>query len=139
MEDKICLDCRRIENEPNEEMIYEVLSSNLSSNGCILLKREQFVTTYLSGVIVNKLMRESRARFVILHLAPVFFTDVLVTIYTRPFAVLDIIHPKGILHVVVPLILVLAQTLKSIVVSNNIKLIIHKYNNLIKRFFIRIQ
>lgn len=76
----------------------------------------RFVTTYLSGVIVNKLMSKSRAWFVILHLAPVFFTDVLVTIYTRPFAVLDIVHPKGILHVVVPLILVLTQTLKNVVI-----------------------
>jgi len=67
-------------------------------------------------VIINKLVGKSRARFVILHLTPVFFTDVLITIYTRPFAVLDIVHPKGILHIVVSLILVLAQTLKNIII-----------------------
>lgn len=60
-----------------------------------------------------------------MHLAPVFFTDVLVTIYTGPLAVLDIVHPKGILHVVVPLILVLAQTLKKIMSCYTYKLIIY--------------
>lgn len=71
--------------------------------------------TYLPGVIVNKLMRKTRARFIILHLAPIFFTDIFVTIYTRPLAALNIVHPKGILHVIVPLIFILTQTLKNIV------------------------
>lgn len=62
-------------------------------------------------MIVNKLMRESWTRFIILHLTPVFFTDVFIAIYTRPLAVLNIVHPEGILHVVVSFILVFTQTL----------------------------
>lgn len=57
-------------------------------------------------------MRKSRTWLIILHFAPIFFTNVLVAIYTRPSAVLNVIYPEGILHVVVPLILILTQTLK---------------------------
>lgn len=57
-------------------------------------------------------MRESRTRLVILHLAPIFFAGVLVAVDAGPLTVLDIVHPKGILHVIVSLILVLAQTLE---------------------------
>lgn len=72
---------------------------------------------YLPRVIVNDLMRESRAGFAILHLAPVLFTGVLVAVYAGPSATLDIVHPKGVLHVVVSLIFVLAETLKTVVVA----------------------
>lgn len=66
---------------------------------------------YLSRMVINDLMRESRTRFVILHLAPVLLAGVLVAIYASPLAALDVVHPEGILHVVVPLILILTQTL----------------------------
>lgn len=62
-------------------------------------------------MVVNDLMRESRTRFIILHLAPVLLAGVLVAIYASPLAALDVVHPEGILHVVVPLILILTQTL----------------------------
>lgn len=53
-------------------------------------------------------MREPRAWFIILHLAPVLLADVFVAIYAVPLAVLNIIYPERVLHVVVPLILILA-------------------------------
>lgn len=39
------------------------------------------ITTYLPCGIINKLMRKSRTRLVILHFAPIFFANVLVAIY----------------------------------------------------------
>lgn len=64
-------------------------------------------------MIINDLMCESRTRFIILHLAPVLLAGVLVTIYTSPLTALDVVYPKGILHVIVPFILVLTQALKA--------------------------
>lgn len=73
--------------------------------------RQIYARFYLSRMVINDLMRESRTRFVILHLAPVLLAGVLVAIYASPLAALDVVHPERILHVVVPLILILTQTL----------------------------
>lgn len=76
-------------------------------------------------------MRESRTWLIILHFTPVFFTNVLVTIYTRPSAVLNVIYPEGILHVVISLILILTQALKilprSCLLPINIKILNYIY------------
>lgn len=52
-------------------------------------------------------MRESRTRFELLHLTPIFLSAVLVSIDARPLVLLDIVNPERVLYIVVSLVLVL--------------------------------
>jgi hypothetical protein len=83
-----------------------------------LFIKQIYYDFYLSCVIVNKLMRESWTWLIILHFTPVLFTNVFITIYTRPFAILNIIYPKGILHIIISFILIFTQTLKILSLSS---------------------